>query len=165
MFCSQELKNYVEEKKLSGKDQVFPINPLATNKYYQRNIIKIFGKKKANQHTKGGEILRKFTLYDFRHNAACYWIPRYKNESGLKYRFGWKKNNMIYYYTKMLGHKDTITKEDMLVDTTKTELEQQLTQEKRSRQLMEERLKALEKKIEQATPLMSKLVNHPKFPK
>lgn len=153
MFSSQELKNYIEQKNLSDDDVVFPINPLSVTKYYQRNVIKVFGKT-AEKKTKGGEVFKRFSLYDFRHNSACYWIPRYKNESGLKYRFGWKKDNMIYYYTKMLGHKDTITKEDLFVDITKTELEQQLETEKKSRQLLQEQVTEMGSKIEMFDKVM-----------
>lgn len=142
MVCSKEIKSYLESKNLKEDDPIFNFVPRIANQYYRRIISKVLGKD-AIKRTKGGETPDKFSLYDFRHNSACYWIPRYKNESGLKYRFGWKKDAMIYYYTKMLGHKDTIMKEDLLVDTTKTELEQQIQSEKSKRQLMEEELQSM----------------------
>jgi hypothetical protein len=87
------------------------------------------------------------SLYDFRHNSACYWLPRYKSESALKYRFGWKKSEMVHYYTEFLGMKDTIQNEDLYVDITKTELEQQIEQERKSRLLLEDDVAEMKKMI------------------
>jgi hypothetical protein len=69
---------------------------------------------------------KNLSLYDFRHSSACFWLPRYKSESALKYRFGWKKSDMIHYYTEFLGMKDTISQDDLYLDVTKTELEKEI---------------------------------------
>jgi len=74
---------------------------------------------------------KNLSLYDFRHSSACYWLPRYKNESAMKWRFGWKKSDMIHYYTEFLGMKDTITKDDLYLDITKAELEKDLNKTKK----------------------------------
>jgi integrase len=149
IFCSEVVKQYINQKGLSGDDLVFSIKPSSVIKYFKRHIVKTYGEEKAASKTKGGKELGKFSLYDFRHNSACYWIARYKNESGLKYRFGWKKNSMIYYYTKMLGHKDTITKDDMVIDVTKSELEKELATERKSRQVLEEDLTFVKDKLKE----------------
>ena len=83
-------------------------------------------------------------MYDFRHCSCCYWLPRYKSESALKFRFGWKKSDKIHYYSEMLGMKDTISEEDILIDTTKTELEQRLTKTEKEKVILNERIKVLE---------------------
>jgi hypothetical protein len=44
---------------------------------------------------------RIIKMYDFRHSSCCYWLPRYKSENALKYRFGWKKSDMISYYSHL----------------------------------------------------------------
>lgn len=75
-------------------------------------------------------------MYDFRHNSCCYWLNRYPTESGLKYRFGWKKSDKIHYYSEMLGVKDNITKDDLLIDVTKTELENRLKKIENENQLL-----------------------------
>jgi len=77
-------------------------------------------------------------MYDFRHCSCCYWLPRYKSESALKFRFGWKKSDKIHYYSEMLGMRDTIQEEDLLVDVTKTELENRLTKAERNNELLKE---------------------------
>ena len=44
----------------------------------------------------------------------------------------------------MLGMKDTISEEDILIDTTKTELEQRLTKTEKEKVILNERIKVLE---------------------
>jgi len=86
-------------------------------------------------------------MYDFRHCSCCYWLPRYKSESALKYRFGWKKSDKIHYYSELLGMKDTINEEDMLMDVTKTEIEKQLTKSENDKDILKERVCMLEKQM------------------
>ena len=83
-------------------------------------------------------------MYDFRHCSCCYWLPRYKSESALKYRFGWKKSDKIHYYSELLGMKDTISEEDLLMDVTKTEIEQRLSKSEKEKEIMQERLNSME---------------------
>ena len=54
---------------------------------------------------------------------------------------------MIYYYSELLGMKDTIHDDDMLVDTTKTQLENELVNERNERELLQERLTSQENEI------------------
>jgi len=72
-------------------------------------------------------------------------LPRYKSESALKYRFGWKKSDKIHYYSEMLGMKDTISQEDMLMDVTKTEIEKKLEKSENEKEVLQERLAILER--------------------
>ncbi|MCK5149404.1 hypothetical protein KAJ87_00570, partial [Candidatus Pacearchaeota archaeon] len=92
----------------------------------------------------GGEKYSQLTLYDFRHCSCCYWLPRYKSESALKFRFGWKKSDKIHYYSEMLGMRDTISEEDLLVDVTKTEIEKQLWKSKNENEILQERMGMME---------------------
>ncbi len=66
----------------------------------------------------------------------------------MKYRFGWKKSDKIHYYSELLGMKDTIQEEDMFLDTTKTEIEQKLQEVDKSKDIMEERLTAIEGRLD-----------------
>jgi hypothetical protein len=84
-------------------------------------------------------------------------LPRYKSESALKYRFGWKKSDKIHYYSEMLGMKDTISEEDLLVDVTKTEMEKRLLQTEKENALLNEKLKVMEKQMEEIYALTRKL--------
>jgi chaperonin cofactor prefoldin len=56
---------------------------------------------------------------------------------------------MIHYYSEFLGMKDTIREEDMLVDTTKTELEQQLVKSQQKTQILEEQLNSQKQEMEE----------------
>lgn len=122
MMCREAVKNYVKDNHLSGNDLLFSFEPATINKRLKKIGKKVLGEGYTVGRKKGSEL----TMYDFRHSSGCYWLPRYKSESSLKYRFGWKKSEMIYYYTELLGMKDTIQPDDMLIHATKTELEKRL---------------------------------------
>ncbi len=136
MLCSELIKEYIETKGLSDEDYLFKIIPQVVNKYLKRLAVRVLGDKK----TLAGDPYSKLSMYDFRHSSACYWLPRYKSESAMKYRFGWKKSDMIHYYTEFLGMKDTIAEEDMFVDVTKTDIEQKLIKSDKERELMKEEM-------------------------
>ncbi len=123
LLCSKQIKKYVERMELKQDDYICKITPPMINRK-----LRELGKKilKPEQIT-----FKNLSLYDFRHSSACYWLPRYKNESAMKWRFGWKKSDMIHYYTEFLGMKDTITKDDLYLDITKAELEKDLNKTKK----------------------------------
>jgi len=148
LLCSQLLKEHIETKQLNDDDFVFQIYPKSINQYIRRLAVRILGDKR----TKGGGYFKNIRMYDFRHSSACYWLPRYKSESSLKYRFGWKGSNMIHHYTKLLGMRDTIEESDILLESeAKTKLEKDLEMLKKKSDMMEERhkaeMEAIEKKL------------------
>jgi len=87
-------------------------------------------------------------MYDIRHCSCCYWLPRYKSESALKYRFGWKNSDMIHYYTEFLNMKDTIAKEDLTIDVNVSELQQTLSDERKERNILQDKMDAMQKQME-----------------
>ena len=113
MLSYELLRNYLTENTFKSDDFIFPVNASVTNQYIKRLEERVLGKK-------------GITMYDFRHNSCCYWLPRYKSESALKYRFGWKKSDKIHYYSELLGMKDTINEDDLFIDNSKTEIEKRL---------------------------------------
>jgi hypothetical protein len=136
LLCSQMLKEYIETEGLEGDQPLFPINPTVVKRYIQRLAERVWGDKI----TKGGKYAKEIRLYDFRHSSACYWLPRYKSESAFKFRFGWKENKMIHYYTKLLGMTDTIEEKDILLDSeARTKLERELEQLKNDALLRQEK--------------------------
>jgi integrase len=143
MMCSSLIKEYIQAKNLSSEDYLFDITPCVVNRYLKRLSKKLFGEGNSL----AGQKYSDLTMYDFRHISCCYWLPRYKSESALKFRFGWKKSDKIHYYSEMLGMKDTISEEDMLIDITKTELEQRVTKTENEKEVLNERLQALEKQM------------------
>ena len=141
MLCTELLKEYIQIKKKKPEDYLFEICPEVINRNLKKYAIKLFGDKVSL----AGHEYSKITMYDFRHNSCCYWLNRYKSEAGLKYRFGWKKSDKIYYYSELLGAKDTITQDDLLVDTTKTELENRIGAVERENELLKEKVLEFEK--------------------
>jgi len=97
-------------------------------------------------------------MYDFRHISCCYWLPRYKSESALKYRFGWKKSDKIHYYSELLGMKDTIAEEDLLDDITKTDLENRLKKTERQNTLLKDRINNMEGQMKKILGLVDGMV-------
>jgi integrase len=153
LLSSKLIKEYVQNKNLGKEDFIFPISPPIANKYLQRLAKKLFG----DAVSEAGQKYSQLTMYDFRHCSCCYWLPRYKSESALKYRFGWKKSDKIHYYSEMLGMKDTISEEDLLVDVTKTEMEKRLLQTEKENALLNEKLKVMEKQMEEIYGLTKRL--------
>ena len=144
LLCSDILKRYVKEKSLGCEDFIFTTDPATVNKYLTRLGKRMLG-------------VSNLTMYDFRHSSACYWLPRYKSESALKWRFGWKQTEMIHYYTEFLGMKDTITEEDLVDADEQRELEKELAKQKQLNQITEERLKAQENRLKEVGDKFNKI--------
>ena len=153
MLCSQLLKEFVKIKGLSPEDHLFKISPSGVNKYLKRLALRIFGDKISP----AGQKYSELTMYDFRHVSCCYWMPRYKSESALKYRFGWKKSDNIHYYSELLGMRDTIAEDDMLIDITKTEIEKRLEKSENEKELLQDRLSSMEMQMARIMQLTKQL--------
>jgi integrase len=153
LLCSDIIKEYIRTNELKGEDQLFDICPSVVNRQLKRTAIKLLGDVKSP----AGQRYSELTMYDFRHCSCCYWLPRYKSESALKYRFGWKKSDKIHYYSELLGMSDTITEEDLLIDTTKTELEQRLSKAEKEKEIMQERMKTMEMQMVKIMELTKQL--------
>lgn len=154
MLCSDLLKDYVKDKELSSEDYIFPIKPQTVNKYLKRLAERILGEEKSLAGQKYSEI----TMYDFRHISCCYWLPRYKSESALKYRFGWKKSDKIHYYSEMLGMKDTISEEDLFIDNTKTELEREQIRLRKENELLSEKIVVMGDQMKEIFGMVKEMV-------
>jgi integrase len=156
MICSDVLKEYVKTCGFKGDDYLFPLNPLVVNQYLKRLAKRIFGEGKSL----AGQRYSDLTMYDFRHISCCYWLPRYKSEAALKFRFGWKKSDKIHYYSEMLGMRDTIQEEDLLVDVTKTELEKRLTHAEHKNELLESQVTDIKRQLEEINNHLNKITGN-----
>jgi len=145
MLCSELLRKYIDNKGLKSDDYLFEIKSYTANKYLKRLAIRVLG----DSISEAGKRYSEISLYDFRHIACCYWLPRYKSESALKYRFGWKKSDKIHYYSELLGMRDTIEEEDLLVDVTKTEIEKRLERSEKEKEIIQEKMAVMEKQLAQ----------------
>lgn len=152
MLSSTLIKEYAKNKKLKLSDQIFNICPPVANRYLKRMAEKVFG----DGVSPAGEKYSRLTMYDLRHCSCCYWLPRYKSESALKYRFGWKESDKIHYYSELLGMSDTISQDDMLIDLTKTEIEQKLQKSEKEKEIMQERMKTMELQMAKINELIER---------
>jgi len=118
MLCTDQVREFVNKYGLNNNDYISQKSLVEINHELREIAKSVFSTEQIKY--------KNLTLKDFRHSSACFWLPRYKSESAMKYRFGWKKSDMIHYYTEFLGMKDTITQDDMYVDITKTELEKEV---------------------------------------
>jgi integrase len=150
MFSSAFVKAYVKNNELQPDDYLFPISPQVANQYLKRLAKRTLG----DGVSLAGEKYSQLSLYDFRHCSCCYWLPRYKSESALKYRFGWKKSDKIHYYSELLGMKDTISEGDMLIDLSKTEIENRLLKAEQENKILKEKLEAFGRDVVQLKALM-----------
>jgi len=121
-LCTQLIKEFVKEHNLKDDDFFFIKKPFTINKYLKYHCLKIFGDKESNPKARGN--YKDFTMYDIRHNSACYWFNRYPTHKGLMYRFGWRKSDKIEYYSQFLGVADEIKDSDMILGEDKTKLYQ-----------------------------------------
>jgi integrase len=145
MLSSELIKRYVFEKGLTNDDYLFSLSPYIINHNLQKLSKKVLGEEKSL----AGQKYSELTMYDFRHCSCCYWLPKYKSESGLKYRFGWKKSERIHYYSEMLGMQDTITEEDLVDDTSSLISKRKINKIYSDNKLQETRLDFIESKIKE----------------
>lgn len=155
MLCKQYIKEFIKYYGLKDDDYLFIMKPSTFNKYLKDLAKRLFG----DELTKGRERYSKFTLYDIRHNSACYWLPRYKTNGAMMYRFGWKKEQMIHYYSEFFGNQDTISEEDMLISEDKVKVVRELEEERRARLMLEESQKDLENNFKKLVKYLSVVLN------
>lgn len=112
-LCSNLVKEYIKLNNLKENDFLFQKDLFAMNKYLKTNCAKKFGKDNISDPKAKGRY-GNFTLYDIRHNSACFWLNRYPTHSALMYRMGWKNADKVDYYTGFLGQADKLTDADMV---------------------------------------------------
>lgn len=117
-LCTQLIKEYIKFYQLKDNDYLFVKKPVAFNKYLKTLSKKIFGTGES----KARGTYDSFTIYSIRHNASCYWLKRYPNLRGLKYRMGWKREEQATYYHEFLGLADEIKDEDLILSEDKGKL-------------------------------------------
>lgn len=143
LMCGKDLIEYIKRSELKPQDKLFSLSADYTNHYLKELGKKLFGEGVS----KAGALYSQLSLYDFRHNSCCYWLKRYKNNSGLMYRFGWKSEKYILYYSEFLGYRDLIKAEDLFSDISKSEIEKELQTLKESMEKIKVSGKVIDKSI------------------
>ncbi len=156
MLSSELIKEYISSKELGREDYLFKVMPWLMNRYLRNLAKKVLG----DDVSQAGQRYSELTMYDFRHCSCCYWLPRYKSESALKYRFGWKKSDKIHYYSELLGMRDTISKDDLLLDNNKTEVEKELIKTKNEKDRLQEQINLLQSQFAQVTVMLKELKSY-----
>lgn len=150
MISSDHIKKFIEKYNLKNEDFLFSRDYMTMTRTVARMGHRILGIGTILNQKRGKIIIKKgISMYDFRHNSCCHYLPIYKSENQMKYRYGWTNGEMIHYYSEFIGMRDTISEDDMLIDTTKTEIQQQLEKEKQRVALLEEQLNAQRKEMEE----------------
>lgn len=126
-LCSELIKEYIKINNLQSNDVLFSMTQSGFNRALRVQAIKLFGKEP----TKARESPEKITAYDIRHNSACFWLKRYKTNKDLMYRFGWKSEDKVFYYTEFLDMRDTIDDEDLITREDKNRYETEAIENKK----------------------------------
>lgn len=153
LLSAEAVRDYVRDQGLLPGDQVFPVCAQVVNRYLRRLATRVLGAGT----TRAGSPYSALSMYDLRHSSACYWLPRYKSENGFKYRFGWKKSEMIHYYTEFLGMQDTITQDDLCTAPDRSLIEHRLSQSLQEKQRLEEEVQALQRQMNQILGVVKRL--------
>jgi len=75
---------------------------------------------------------------------------------------------MVHYYTEFMGMRDTITQDDLIDADEKTLIQKKLDEETVTRQLMEERMKAMEQQLQMMHDMLADKIEpglHERYPK
>ena len=159
MISSDIIKKFIAHFNLKDNDFLFTKAYITMSRIISRMGYKVLGIGTPVKQKRSKIIVnRGITMYDFRHNSCCHYLPIYKSENQMKYRYGWKKGEMIHYYSEFIGMRDTITEEDMLTDTTKTEIVQQLQKEQNKVTILQEQMQSQKFEMEERMKKMEQII-------
>ncbi|MGV8162400.1 MAG: hypothetical protein ACP5N2_03670 [Candidatus Nanoarchaeia archaeon] len=159
MICSDIIKQYLELYPKKGTDFLFPHAYVPTRRVVGRMAQKALNIGEPYTISNRRVLIKNgITLYDFRHNSVCHYLPIYQSENQMKYRYGWKSAEMIHYYSEFMGMKDTITDDDMLIDTTKTEIQQALQKEQQKVAILQEQMQTQKAEMEHRLVELEKMM-------
>ncbi len=153
LLSSKILGRYIKSYKIKPDDYLFNLSQAAIN----MKMLRITAKVKELPSLKILNNKKKLSMYDFRHSSACYYVPRYKNRSVLMYRFGWKQEKQIEYYTQFLGLKDEITEEDLLTSDEQIGLKKELEIKDKQIQILQEQLASMQRQFKEKRLTLNRL--------
>jgi site-specific recombinase XerD len=116
------IKQYIQDMGLKGNDYLVKVGQAGFNKYLRTLAKNLFG----TNPTKARQSPNKLRMYDIRHNSAIFWLERYQRNVDLMYRFGWKREDKVFYYSEFIGKRDQISDDDMFTKEDKTRMEKEL---------------------------------------
>jgi len=153
-ISSSLFKQYLEKNTFKNDDRLFVAEQRVINQYLKRLFLLTFGEELKG--FKGKKPSNKeLTMYDFRHSSCCYWVQKEKVESWIKYRFGWKKSDMIYYYSEFLGLENKFSSDDLLQNIDKHELAKNSDNQQKELLQLRETLEAKDKNVQELSRQLS----------
>lgn len=162
--CSSLMKQYVEALELKQDDYIVKIGQAAFNKYIRTLAKALFG----TNPTKARQSPDNLRMYDIRHNACLFWLDRYQRNVDLMYRFGWKREDKVFYYSEFIGKRDTIDDDDMVTAADKTRMERELEKQKEELALLNDWKQEQEKENASRKlydSMLDKLTSDPQYSK
>lgn len=127
VYSGEVVLKYIKKHKKKQGDYLFEISPTMFNQQMQRIAKQIWGDKKSE----GGEYYKNITGYDLRHSGSIHFRQLFQKTGQsldlLRERGGWANFDMINYYTKRLGLDGHISKEKLLLEEDKTQLEKNVS--------------------------------------
>ncbi len=149
-ISSTAMKNYLNKHNFESNDLLFIKKRNTIKKFFQDIHKDKEVKNICFQYEK------TLSLYDFRHSSSCYYLNKYPTAKDMKYRFGWKKEDKIEYYTHFLGKQDFLSEEDMLTPEDKTKLEKELAEQRKANQQLSEQMSEMKKQFQELHDLLKK---------
>lgn len=170
LLCSEHLKSYIQSKNFKPDDFLFTktsdqtirktlsvaaFDALGIGEYSNKDTANTIGHKR---YIKNGLL-----PYELRHSSVIYYQNVYTKPELLRYRYGWKGYQMVYYYSRFRGIEDNLSKDDLIDKETKESIEQQirLQRERNVSQVeqmndMNERIAAMQDVIDTLATLIKK---------
>lgn len=126
VYSGDIILKHIKEKKLNPEDYLFEFSPPLFNQEMQKIAKQLWDGKKSE----GGEFYKNITLYDLRHSGAIHFRQLFQKTGQsldlLRERGGWADFKMINYYTKRLGLDGHISKEKLLLEEDKNEMQKEI---------------------------------------
>lgn len=144
-LTSQIFRKYLENNKHERDDFIFIKYKYGLDQFF----IRIRDNKTIKKIMRNSDT-NKISAYDFRHSSACHYINVYSENttSRMKYRYGWKKESMIEYYTNFLGVSDIITEEDLLDVKDKNKYLEENKELKNNMKQLQEQMKIMAQTVQ-----------------
>lgn len=127
VYSGKLILDYIKRHNKKQGEYLFEFSHLMLTKEMQKIAKQLWKDDKSE----GGEFFKNITLYDLRHSGAIHFRQLFQKTGQsldiLRERGGWSDFKMINYYTRRLGLDGHISKEKLLLEEDKTELENDLS--------------------------------------
>jgi len=159
MLSSEMIRKFIEFEGKESEDYLFDKKYAAMNHIIKKigfHVLKA-GSRRKNKHNQH-KFIGGISMYDFRHCSVCHYLPIYKSENQMKYRYGWKSSDMIHYYSEYIGMKDTLHEDDMISSNQRLNMQMDLEKEKQKVSILQEQLMAQQQEMQEKMKRMEAMM-------